>query len=357
MGYNSDTIDLRKVLKRFIDRRWLFAKVLFIAFILSCIWIFLQPRYYTTTITLAPENESGSGIGTLGSLATSFGFNLDNMASSDAIYPMLYPDLMNSSNFIVDLFYIKVKNEVGDIETDYYTYLTKYQKVCILKQPFMYLVKIIHDFFSEEKEQNIIHNVKDKSDLLILSKQQESIVDVIKDNITCSVDKKTDVISITVKDQDKLICATMADSVRVRLQNFITDYRTRKARVDMIYYENLTREAKAAYDKARNMYANYADANADLTLTSFKAKEQDLENEMQLKYNAYTAMCSQLQIAKAKVQERTPAFTVIQGAYVPQKPAGPKRLMFVFVIMFFTFICIVVYVFKKDIMDQLSALK
>ena len=40
-------------------------------------------------------------------------------------------------------------------------------------------------------------------------------------------------------------------------------------------------------------------------------------------------MTTQYQAAKAKVQERTPAFTVIQGAAVPLKAAGPRRTIFV----------------------------
>ena len=50
---------------------------------------------------------------------------------------------------------------------------------------------------------------------------------------------------------------------------------------------------------------------------------------MQLKYNTYTTLMTQYQAAKAKVQERTPAFTVVKGAAVPIKPAGPKRMIFV----------------------------
>lgn len=352
----KDVIDLRKVFKRLKERKRLFIKALSIAFVLSCIWIFPQPRYYMTTITLAPETEMLSSGGSLGALASSFGFNIGNMTSSDAIYPTLYPDLMGSSNFIVDLFDIKVVNEDGDIKTDYYTYLTKHRKVSIWGMPVLWLKKQINAWFP--KEETMKGNKADgDSDLLILSKEQDAVVAMIQDNITCSVDKKTDVITITVKDQDKLISATMADSVRVRLQDFITDYRTRKARVDLEYYTKLASEAKSEYEKARRLYGSYADANVDLTLTSFKAKEQDLENDMQLKYNAYTTIVTQLQMAKAKVQERTPAFTVIQGASVPQKPAGPKRVLFVLSMMFLTFMGTTVYVFKSFIGKQLTALK
>ena len=64
-------------------------------------------------------------------------------------------------------------------------------------------------------------------------------------------------------------------------------------------------------------------------LTSIRAKQDDMENDMQLKYNAYSALMTQYQAAKAKVQERTPAFTVVMGASVPLKPTGPKRMLFV----------------------------
>ncbi len=290
-------------------------------------------------------------------MTSSFGFNIGNMTSSDAIYPTLYPDLMGSPNFIVDLFGIKVVNEEGDIKTDYYTYLTKEQKVSIWTMPIIWLKRQMNSLFPRKKDVLKSDGNSGDSDLLILSKEQSDVVSMIQDKITCSVDKKTDVITITVKDQDRLISATMADSVRVRLQDFITDYRTQKARVDLEYYTKLTDEAKRDYEEARRLYASYADANTDLMLTSFKAKEQDLENDMQLKYNTYTTLTTQLQMAKAKVQERTPAFTVIQGASVPQIPAGPKRMLFVLAMMFLTFMGTTIYIFKDFIKRQLTALK
>lgn len=56
-----------------------------------------------------------------------------------------------------------------------------------------------------------------------------------------------------------------------------------------------------------------------MQLASLQSKQDDMENDMQLKYNAYSAMVTQYQAAKAKVQERTPAFTIVKGAAVPIK--------------------------------------
>lgn len=127
---------------------------------------------------------------------------------------------------------------------------------------------------------------------------------------------------------------------------FITQYRTNKARIDLDYYEQLADEAKQEYEEARRKYGIYADANTNITLESFRAKQNDLENDMQLKYNTYSTLMTQYQAAKARLQERTPAFTVIKGAAMPVKADGPKRMLFVLGICFMTFIAISVYSIK-----------
>ena len=79
-----------------------------------------------------------------------------------------------------------------------------------------------------------------------------------------------------------------------------------------------------------------------------KSVIDDLENEMQLKYNIYTSMNTQLQVATAKLQEQTPAFTVIQSATIPNKPAGPKRLMLALTFMILSFFVVTLFVWRDE---------
>ena len=58
---------------------------------------------------------------------------------------------------------------------------------------------------------------------------------LIRSFVTISIDKKTAVITIETKAQDALICKTVADSVKERLQIFITNYRTNKSYLSKIY--------------------------------------------------------------------------------------------------------------------------
>lgn len=66
----------------------------------------------------------------------------------------------------------------------------------------------------------------------------------IGEKITCAIDQKTEVITITVQDQDRLVCALMADSARQHLEDFIIQYRTKKAKIDVLHYQSLADKAK-----------------------------------------------------------------------------------------------------------------
>jgi uncharacterized protein involved in exopolysaccharide biosynthesis len=183
-----------------------------------------------------------------------------------------------------------------------------------------------------------------KLDPFHLTKEEDDVFKVIRSKIKCSVDKKTNLITIMVKDQDPLVAATMANQTSEQLKDFISQYRTSKARKDQDYYKTLTDKAKRDYEASRRLYGQYADANTDVMLESYKLKLEDLENDMQLKFNNYSALNTQYQAAKAKVQEKTPVFTSVTTASVPLKPAGPKRMIFVLGVLFVTFLGTSVYV-------------
>ena len=152
----------------------------------------------------------------------------------------------------------------------------------------------------------------------------------------------------------KTIRKHIANAIKEELQDFITSYRTNKARIDVAYYEKLAKEAKMDYERARRRYASFSDSNSEAILESVRSTQDDLENEMQLCYNAYSMMQNQLQLARTKVQERTPAFTLLKGAMVPVKHSGPKRMLMVIGFMILTFFILTGYLFKDDIKYALS---
>ena len=103
------------------------------------------------------------------------------------------------------------------------------------------------------------------------------------------------------------------------------------------------------YEYCVREYSAYCDANQDVTLQSFISKRDELENEMQLKFNAYSAMRTQLEAMRAKLQEKTPAFTTIESATVPVKPAGPKRIIFIFGMCFLATFVTALWLVRKQL--------
>jgi len=271
--------------------------------------------------------------GSLGALASSFGFDISDMQTTDAISPMLYPDLMEDNGFVYSLMNIQVVSQDGEISATYHDYLQKYQKKPWWSVPIDWLKRLLPK--PEDKGGS-----NGQYDPYNLSRNEDGLYMMARSNIDVMIDKKTGVITISVKSQDPLICRTMGDSIQERLQFFITQYRTNKARNDYEYYKELTASAKSEYDKVRRHYASLADASTNISLQSVKLKLEDVENDMQLKFSAYTVLNNQLQAAKAKVQEKTPAFSVIKGAAVPVKPAGPKRMIFVAGMLLLAALCI-----------------
>lgn len=341
-------IDFKQIKDTLISQKRLFIKVWIVTFILSCVWIFPQPRYYKAEVSIAPESADKE-IGGLASLASNFGVNIGN-GTADAIYPQLYPDLFKSTKFLVSLLDIKVKTKNGKIETDYYDYIKNYQKQNFILIPFTSLKNWISSLIAK-KENEIKGKDGKRFDPFELSKTSSDILGTIQGNIKCIYSRTTDVVTIQVTDQDPLVCALLADSIKEHLQIFITDYRTKKARVDFDHYNKLANDALNNYEKARDKYAAFSDASTNVSLKSIELKMQSMENDMQTKYNIYTAINTRREAAMAKVQENTPVFTELKNATVPVKPAGPKRMLFVAFMLIIATMGTLFKVLRKEIIE------
>ena len=349
----ESSIDFAKIFADLLKHKMLYAKVLPVAFVLAAIFALSKPNYYDCTVKLSPEMSGSKSTSGLAALASSFGVNLGSGSGvgTEALFPTLYPDLMNSVDFKTSLFHVPVTiegdKEKGEVDRtmSYYDYLTKEQKAPWWSQG----IKAVLSIFKTDSVSG-----DEKLDPFRLTKEQDAIVKAIDKLVVCDVDKKTMVITINVTDQNPVIAANMADTVKTRLQNFITDYRTSKARVDLEYNRKICAETKARYEKARQLYAEFMDANNDIILATVRQKQTDLENDMQLQYNAYQQVAAQLLAAEAKVQEETPAFTTLQSATVPVKKTGPKRAQMCLIFVFLAFLGTTAWILYKE--DDLKSL-
>lgn len=331
------------ILKTFKD--WISLLVFFIVFATIGIFYALsKPKFYQSNVVLAPETANNLGLSSSGlsDIASNFGINLDKNPSPDAIYPEIYPDVFASTDFQKALFNIPVRELKNDSTLTYKDHIIKAYK---MNQPPSKFSMWISGLFKKKDDMpSVGKSGNEKGDPFVISKRDNDLCTIIGNSITCKIDKKTGIIGISVQDQDPLVAAIVADTVQHRLQEYITNYRTKKARLDYNYYKDLVAKAKHRYELAREVYGGFADANSDPVLASFQSKQDELENEMQLRYNAYTNLMTQLQAAQAKILERTPAFTMIQRPIMPYQPIGTPRSVYALAILFLGFCLDIVWV-------------
>ena len=342
-------IDLMELAMKLWAQRKRIAKWCVCGAVAGLVVAFSIPREYTSSVKLAPEITDGkAGGGGLSALASMAGFSAGSASGADAVYPQLYPDVVGSIPFLTDLFDVKVETKV-----DHEVFTVRQYLENETRSPWWSMIlglpgKIIGLFKSSE---DIDEN--HKLDNFQLTVDENRLVDQLSKLVTASVDQKTSVVTIAVTMQDPLVSAILADTVVTRLQEYITDYRTNKARNDLAYAELLNEEARANYYDAQQRYASYLDHNQGIAFRSAQTERDRLENEASLAFSLYNQTAQQVQKARAKVQETTPVYAVISPATVPVKPVKPRKAMILIGFVFLAFVASAAWIlFGEPMIDE-----
>ena len=340
-------IDVVAVFKVLLKQWRYLARFAAVGAVVGVIVALCTPKSFTASVTLAPEMNSG-GIGLSGNLAdmaSSFGIDIGGKSSVDAIYPELYPDIFATTDFLLSLYDVPVRLKEDYTVRKYIDHFKKDLKIPFWNYPKIWIAQML-----TPKEGNSGKN--GARDPFRLSKEDDQIIEGMRNSIICTVDKKTSVININVIDQDPLVAAIMADTLQRRLQLYITEYRTKKARNDYDFYKKLSQQLRLDYERSREIYTSYADANQGVQLQSLQVKIEELENNMQLKYDNYKNSLELMRQAHAKIQERTPAFVILERPLMPHKASSAPRALIV-LLWIFLFVVVgaakVMYKEKKGI--------
>lgn len=314
------TIDWMDILRRIISIRKTLYKAAGVGIVLGIIIALSIPKQYTVTVTLSPE-MGGDKTSGLASLASSFLGGGTSNSSNDALNVTLAPDIVASTPFILELFNTHVQTLNGELDTTLVTYLDEQ------KQPWWGYIKAIPGMAINTVKSLFTEKVDTVSMLnpFQLTEKEAAKVEGLRKAIIANVDKKTAMTTITVTLQDPKVTAIVADSVVGKLQQYIVDYRIKKAKEDCAYLEELYHERQQEYYEAQSRYAHYFDTNRNIAFQSVRAEQERLQNDMNLAYQVYSQVAQQLQVARAKIQEEKPVFAVVEPASIPLQPSGTSR--------------------------------
>ena len=298
-----------------------------VGFVLGCLIALDTPHKYVVTSRLAPELSS-TATNRLSSVASLVGLSATVLGSTDAVYPMVYPDVVHSPEFIAELFDTPVtyRSKKGESQVTLYEYMDSLRKKSVVGTlmglPSMAMGAVKGIFAKDEEEEAGAGTTVDS---FHFTKKQGKIFKALSKSIEAGIDKKTLVVTLSVTMDDALIAAETARAVNAKLKEFVKRYRTDKAVNDRDYYQKLYEESQEEYRKAQRVYAYYVDSHQGLISRSAQVEGERLRDEMNLKYQLYTSMAQQLQGAEAKVQQDTPVFAEVITPTVPLKSANSRK--------------------------------
>ena len=346
---NKDTvgqeqeIDLIELAKKLWNKRLFIMKICFIGFIIGLVVAFSIPKEYKSVIRFAPDGSSQNGMGALATLA---GINLGG--NSTGLSLDLYPDVVQSTPFLMELLEVEVTDKEREIDTDLYAYLNEYQKNSWWSYIFKFPGIVKSWFFSSGEIFNEEENAEEGANIpLRLTKTDVAILGNLNKRITIYKDRKSGVFMITVVMQSPEIAAIVVNKTMDHLHKYIIDYRTQKARQDLSFTYELYEKSQMDYYIAQQNYAKYMDQNMHIVSAKYRTNQDRLLNEMNLSYGVYNQMAQQLQLAKVKVQDTAPALTIIQPAVIPLYNDSPRKMLIIVVFLFLGFVGAFAWIYLK----------
>ncbi|MEQ8553609.1 MAG: Wzz/FepE/Etk N-terminal domain-containing protein [Cyclobacteriaceae bacterium] len=350
---NSDReeIDLVELVGYLWEKKHFILKVAGVFLIIGLIVAFTSKVEYQASCRLMPENMDGmrSNLGGLSGLAGLAGIDL-GQSRTGLLTPELYPEIVKSVPFQLVLLNQPVYYEKLDSTISSFSYFKEIDRPSLFRFILAYTIgmpgKIKEILSNQNTEEEILH-----SDIIRLSKDDSKLIERFKERVDVSIDKSTGIVSIFVKMPDAYASAKMADLVVLKLTERVTDYKIGKTRVNLEFIEERYKEVENEYKRRQRNLANFIDGNKNISSSLIQTEYQRLQNEMNISFEVYKSLATQLEQAKIKLKEETPVFTVLEPVKIPVEKSEPKRLFiltgFLFVGIFFSTLTLLIRKFIK----------
>ncbi|MER0440612.1 Wzz/FepE/Etk N-terminal domain-containing protein [Emticicia sp. W12TSBA100-4] len=281
--------------------------------------LFVREEFVSTGKILPEYQSKAGGLSQFAGLASLAGVDLSSAAGggSDAIRPDLYPDVLKSTPFFLELLKIKVR--------------TKDNKEMTFSQ--FYDIFVL-DNKIEEKDTKI--KFPTSNQYIAVSYQTEKNLKDLRERISAVIDKKSGLITVTVKLPDPLVATIITDYSMNFLANYLTNYRTEKAKRDLDFLAERLDAAKGKYYNNQAKKAQYSDQNqlSMMKLQTADLQRERIESEYKISSTFYNTLLQKYEEAKLKLQQETPVIKVLEPPVVPNKRSEPKRAVIVILTTF-----------------------
>lgn len=345
---NKDIIDFKALGQVISSRKKAFIILQVVVLALCGLYILIVPKEYSAHTEIAPEisNDETNMIENLLDMSAEMQAVRKNV---DAVYPLMYPDVIKSDDFVAGLFDVKISTSDGKKNLTYYQYLKDHSSVA----PWQQAGRWVKSLFASAPA-DAPAKPGNSGTVNQFTPEQERIATTIKNNIFCLLDRKMGILNLVVTDHDPLVATIIADSITQHLHDFVIAYRTSKARIDYDFCQKILKDAQADVEKAERDYVAFAGSNIGAGNVQTQTRKENLENALNHKRTILQACQTQVLAAQARVQETTPVFTVIKRPLVPHEPSAPKPIYIIIYALIIANILMLAFIFRKRLLKAID---
>lgn len=340
-GSDHQVIDIIKLIKELWLNRLFILTVLVSVFALGLFIYATSDRIFFSESKLLPESTGQSQVNQLFQAADNI-FGIQRRASDDQdIGVSLYPFIVESLPFQIELMQKEVFfGDIGESVTifDYFTHHYQPGLYTRIKQTLHNLTfrlpSTLSSLFRRGSDDELpdidFSQFSSFDDALVLDSRVRRVADTMRSFITITRDPQSGLVSIGVSAPDPAAAAAIVNLVKNQLQEYVIEYRTEKAMLNLQFIEEQFSDAKLMFRAVQDSLAEFQERNQNITRPTVTVQEQRLEYEFEMAFSLYNNLGRRLQEAQITVQEETPVFRVHEPAVVPTRPSQPNAVRIIF---------------------------
>lgn len=308
-------IDIKALFKTIWTERITIIAITVIFVIIGGLYSFYVREEFETHGKILPElqGKGTSNLSQFAGIASLAGIDLNSLGggSVDAVRPDLYPNVITSTLFYLELFKIKVHTRENKEMT-----FERYYHISIEK--------------GKEPNEKLLKKYPVKEEgIILVNRLNEIRLKELRERITANIDKKSGVISIYSKMPDPVVAAEVTNFAMKYLMNYVKNYRTEKLRQDVDYLEVQVSNSRGKFYSTQEKKARYTDQFQDMRLQAADVHRERIESEYRLSSSFYNELLKKYEEAKFKLHQETPVFQVLEPPVVPVKKTEPRRIIII----------------------------
>lgn len=351
---NDDSIDLIALVKQFWSARKFILKTVLIFIVLGLFYALLSKNYYTASATIVPVTEGKSMGGNLSGLASLAGINLGGMDNAKGeISPMLYPEIVGSIPYKLELLQTKISVPESDSLVTYQHYFEELYSPGLLAGLKKYTIGLPGVILGALKGASTSENLNTtKENLVKLSGKEFKLIQVLEQQISLNVNDKEGFVSLSITMPEAKASAQMTLRAQELLQEYALKFKTQKSKEQLTYIEERFKEKQKEFDEKKLALALFQDQNNNINSAVARTKLLQLQSEYDLVFTVYTELAKQLETQRLQVKKDTPIFTILKPVTIPNEKAGPKRAL---ILIGFTFLGVIFslgYIYIKGLLPE-----